>query len=135
MPEDTVSTERAQNSKDLAGHSTTLQERGRQKSSMNDEDWPLNGAKTLHENDVPLGRGGMVNSHIGHKRYLQMVQDRQLEYAKCPKKGKAKVNKHIGPNTRREHAFVRKVLTYTNNSCFELLKNRLLGVLSMSSEH
>lgn len=42
--------------------------------------------------DVPLGRGGFVNGFPGHKRYLKMVQERQLEYVQCKKSEKAKVS-------------------------------------------
>jgi hypothetical protein len=63
----------------------TFQETGEQ---------PMTGIKHLHDNDVPLGRGGGVNSHKGHKRYMKMVQDRKLEYVQCKKSDKMKVSHH-----------------------------------------
>ena len=51
----------------------------------------LTGIESPLENDVPLGRGGFINSHSGHRRYLKMVQDRQLEYVTCKKSHKTKV--------------------------------------------
>jgi hypothetical protein len=41
---------------------------------------------------VPMGRGGFVNSHPGHKQYMKMVQDKKLEYVSCKNSHKIKVS-------------------------------------------
>lgn len=51
----------------------------------------MTGIQSPEENDVPMGRGGFVNSHRGHRRYLKMVQDKQLEYVKCRKSDKMEI--------------------------------------------
>lgn len=53
---------------------------------------PMTGIKYPEDNDVPMGRGGFVNSHRGHRRYLKMVQDKQLEYVQCKKADKMAVS-------------------------------------------
>lgn len=60
-------------------------------SEINNEERPMTGIESPEENDVPMGRGGFVNSHKGHRRYLKMVQDRQLEYVQCKKADKMKI--------------------------------------------
>jgi hypothetical protein len=41
---------------------------------------------------VPMGRGGFVNSHPGHRQYMKMVQDKKLEYVSCKNSHKIKVS-------------------------------------------
>jgi len=53
---------------------------------------PMTGIEFPEENDVPMGRGGFVNAHVGHRRYIKMVQDRQLEYVQCKKVDKMEVS-------------------------------------------
>ncbi|CAB9497697.1 expressed unknown protein [Seminavis robusta] len=42
-------------------------------------------------NDVPMGRGGFVNSHPGHRQYMRMVRGRKLDYVSCEKSEKIKI--------------------------------------------
>jgi len=55
-------------------------------------DQSLTGIETPAENDVPLGRGGYINSHPGHRRYISIVQEKKLEYVTCKKHNKTKVH-------------------------------------------
>lgn len=43
-------------------------------------DWPLEGIKDPHPNDVLYGRGGGTNHHPGNKRYRRLVEDRKVDY-------------------------------------------------------
>jgi len=51
--------------------------------------------KEINPNDVLCGRGGLTNSHVGNKRFRDVVAEYQLEYLKARKNDKKGIARKI----------------------------------------
>lgn len=52
-------------------------------------------AQEINSNDVLCGRGGLTNSHVGNKRFRDVVSEYQMEYLKARKNDKKDIARKI----------------------------------------
>ena len=57
-------------------------------------EYNMTGAE-INSNDVLCGRGGLTNSHVGNKRFRDVVAEYQLEYLKARKNDKKGIARKI----------------------------------------
>ena len=63
-------------------------------NQLNNFDYNMAG-KEINSNDVLCGRGGLTNSHIGNKRFRDVVSEYQVEYLEARKNDKKGIARKI----------------------------------------